>query len=113
VSGQLFKSESEFRKKVNTKLPASHRLADFNAPIAQGDYRVVIAIVGGPTSCTKLPFFSRVTLKHTFTQLDAYGYKVAVSHVPFEARYAQLSIIRERAKRERRKAGATAAMATR
>jgi uncharacterized protein (TIGR04141 family) len=111
VSGQLFKSDAEFRKKVNTKLPASHRLADPKAPIPQGNYRVVIAIVGGPASCTKLPFFSRVTLKHTFTQLGAYGYKVAVSHVPFEARLAQLSLIRERAKRERRKAGATAAAA--
>lgn len=104
VSGQLFKSDAEFRKKVNTKLPASHRLTDFKAPIQQGDYRVVIAIVGGPTSCIKLPFFSRVTLKHTFTQLDAYGYKVAVSHVPLEERFAQTSVLRDRAKRQRRSA---------
>jgi uncharacterized protein (TIGR04141 family) len=109
VSGQSFKSDAEFRKKVNAKLPASHRLAEPRAPISQDDYRVVIAIVGGPTSCTKLPFFSRVTLKHTFTQLVAYGYKVAVTHVPFEARFAQLSLIREKEKRERRKAAATAA----
>jgi uncharacterized protein (TIGR04141 family) len=112
VSGQLFKSDAEFRRKVNTKLPASHRLADFKAPIQQGDYRVIIAIVGGPTTCTKLPFFSRVSLKHTFTQLDAYGYKVAVSHVPLEERFAQTSVIRERAKRQRRKETAAVAAST-
>jgi uncharacterized protein (TIGR04141 family) len=111
VSGQLFKSDAEFRRKVNTKLPASHRIADPKAPIPQGDYRVIIAIVGGPISCTKLPFFSRVTLKHTFTQLDAYGYRVAVSHVPLEERFAQLSLIRERGKRQRRGGGPPAAAA--
>jgi uncharacterized protein (TIGR04141 family) len=111
VSGQLFKSDAEFRKKVNTKLPASHRLADFKAPILQGDYRIIIAIVGGPAACTKLPFFSRVTLKHAFTQLDAYGYKVAVSHIPFEERFAQTSVIRDRVRRQRRAGRATAAVA--
>jgi hypothetical protein len=102
VSGQLFKSDAAFRGKVNTKLPASHRVTHPKAPIPQGDYRVIIAIVGGPASCTKLPFFSRVTLKHTFTQLDAYGYKVAVSHIPLEERFAQTASIRERAKRRHR-----------
>jgi uncharacterized protein (TIGR04141 family) len=110
VSGQLFKSDAAFREKVNTKLPASHRVPDPKAPILQGDYRVIIAVVGGPTAFTKLPFFSRVTLKHTFTQLDAYGYKVAVTHIPLEERFAQSSSIRERAKRQRR-GGAPSAMA--
>jgi uncharacterized protein (TIGR04141 family) len=109
VSGQLFKSDTEFRRKVNTKLPASHRLADPKTPIPQGDYRVVIAIVGGPGSCTQLPFFSRVTLKNAFWQLDAYGYRVAVSHVPLAERFAQLSLIREKAKRQRRGRGSSEA----
>lgn len=102
VSGQLFKSDAEFRGKVNTKLPASHRVPDPKAPILQGDYRVIIAVVGGPTACTKLLFFSRVTLKHAFTQLDAYGYKVPVSHIPLEERFAQTSSIREKTKHRRR-----------
>jgi uncharacterized protein (TIGR04141 family) len=105
VSGQLFKSDAEFRRKVNTKLPASHRIADPKAPIPQGKYRVVIAIVGGPASCTKLPFFSRVTLKNAYMQLEAFGYRVAVSHVSLQERFARLSLIRERAKRQRRGGG--------
>jgi hypothetical protein len=63
---------------------------------------VVIAIVGGPGACIKLPFFSRVTLKNSYKQLDAYGDRVAVSHVPLEAQYAQLSTIRAKAKRRQR-----------
>jgi uncharacterized protein (TIGR04141 family) len=102
VSGQLFKSDAEFREKVNTKLPATHRIADPVAVLQEGQYRVVIAIVGGPGSCTKLPFFSRVTLKNSFKQLDAYGYRVAVSHVPLEAQFAQLAAMRAKAKGHRR-----------
>jgi uncharacterized protein (TIGR04141 family) len=113
VSGQLFKSDPEFRRKVNTKLPASHRIADPKAPIPQEHYRVVIAILGGPASCSQLPFFSRVTLKNAYKQLEAYGYRVAVSHVPLEERFAQLSVIRERAKRQRRGGGASGVAANR
>ena len=103
VSGQLFKSDAEFRSKVNVKLPATHRIPDTASAPAQGFYRVVIAIVGGPGSCVKLPFFSRVTLKNSFRLLSAYGYRVAVSHVPFEAQFEQLSAIRTKAKRGRKR----------
>jgi uncharacterized protein (TIGR04141 family) len=102
VSAQSFKSDVDFRQKVNAKLPASHRIRDVNRPVQQGQYRTVIAIIGGPTSCEALPFFSRVTLKNTYRLLDAYGYRVAVSHIALEDRFARLSAIREREKRQRR-----------
>jgi uncharacterized protein (TIGR04141 family) len=102
VSGELFKSDAEFRKKVNAKLPATHQIPDVRAPVEQSQYRIVIAIVGGPGVCTKLPFFSRVTIKNSYRHLAAYGYRVAVSHVPLEARYAQLSTIREKTTRKQR-----------
>lgn len=101
VSGQLFKSDAEFRRKVNEKLPTSHRLADIRAVVRQDEYRVVIVIVGGPGTALQLPFFSRVTLKNSYKLLDAYGYRVAVSHVSLEARFARLSAIRENARRQR------------
>jgi len=104
VSGQLFKSDADFRTKVNAILPVSHRIADVQAVVQQGYYRVVIAIIGGPGSCDKLPLFSRVTLKNSYKLLEAYGYKVAVSHVPFEARFARLSEIREKQRRQVRHA---------
>ena len=102
MSGQLFKSDTEFRRKVDEKLPTSHRLADIRGVVRQDEYRVVILIVGGPGTALQLPFFSRVTLKNSYKLLDAYGYRVAVSHVPLEARFVQLSAIRENARRQRR-----------
>lgn len=102
VSGQLFKSDAEFREKVNAILPVPHQVRDVRSVVQQGHYRIVIAIIGGPESCEKLPFFSRVTLKNSYKLLEAYGYQVAVSHVPLEARFAQRSAIREKQKRHRR-----------
>jgi hypothetical protein len=101
LSGHLFKSDAEFRREVNEKLPTSHRLADIRAVVRQDEYRVVIVIVGGPGTALQLPFFSRVTLKNSCKLLDAYGYRVAVSHVSLEARFARLSAIRENARRQR------------
>jgi uncharacterized protein (TIGR04141 family) len=103
VSSQSFKSDSEFRRKVNTKLPRSHRIVDVTKGLRQDEYRVVIAIVGGPKSVTQLPFFSRVTLKNSYRGLLGYGFRVAVAHVPLEEQFARLASLREKANRARRK----------
>lgn len=103
VSGQSFKSDEAFRRKVNEKLPASHRIANVRAPITSGRYRIVVAVIDGPGSSEKLPFFSRITLKNTFRLLDAYGYRFAVSHIPLEARFAQTQSFREKPRRRSRR----------
>lgn len=101
VSGQLFKSDAGFREKVNTKLPPTHQIPDVRSVVQQDQYRIVIAIVGGPASCAQLPFFSRVTLKNSYKLLGAYGYRVAVSHIKLEERFAQASQIPSRVRRLR------------
>jgi hypothetical protein len=98
VSGQPFKSDEEFRRKVDAKLPASHKIGDVTRPLQPGDYKVVIVIVGGPKNTVDLPFFSRVTLKNSTKLLSALGFKVAVSHIALEARYALLESLREKQK---------------
>ncbi len=102
VSAQNFKSDVEFRQKANLKLPPSHQIPDPLKPLDQDQYRVVIGIIGGPVTSQKLPFFSRVTLKNSYKHLRAYGYRVAVSHIPLEENFARLAMLRERAKRQRR-----------
>jgi uncharacterized protein (TIGR04141 family) len=102
VSAQNFKSDIEFRQKVNLKLPPSHQIPDTLKPLDQDQYRVVIGIIGGPATSQKLPFFSRVTLKNSYKQLMAYGYRVAVSHIPLEENFARLAVLRERVKRQGR-----------
>jgi len=105
VSGQNFKSDVEFRRMVNGKLPRSHKIADVTRIVGQDEYRIVIAIIGGPETVERLPFFSRITLKNSFKLLRALGYRVAVSHIKVEDRFAQLSAIRERKSRRRRASG--------
>lgn len=106
VSGQNFKSDVEFRQKANAKLPPSHRILDVFKPLVQDEYRVVIGIIGGPGASDRLPFFSRVTLKNSYKLLRAYGYRVAISHIPLEENFARLSALREKEKRQRRTARA-------
>jgi uncharacterized protein (TIGR04141 family) len=102
VAAQNFKSDPIFRQKVNAKLPTSHRIPEVPRSVEASSYRVVLAIIGGPGATDKLPFFSRVTLKNTFKLLDGYGYRVAVSHIPLEERFARLSALREKERRQRR-----------
>jgi uncharacterized protein (TIGR04141 family) len=103
VSGQLFKSDADFRRKVNAKLPATHKIIDCDKPLEPGEYKVVIVIIGGPKSCVELPFFSRVTLKNSTTLLTALGYEVSVSHVALEATFALTASLREKRARAKRK----------
>jgi uncharacterized protein (TIGR04141 family) len=94
VSGQTFKSDAAFRAKVNAMLPTSHRIGNPGAAVVASDYRIVLAIIGGPGSCKQLPFFSRLTLRNCHRVLDAYGYRVAMSHIPYAPTYAKKSTYR-------------------
>lgn len=94
ASGQTFKFDATFRGKVSAMLPVTHRMANAMSAIVAGDYRIVLAIVGGPGSCEKLPFLSRLTLRNCHRVLDAYGYRVAVSHIPYADTYARRATYR-------------------
>jgi uncharacterized protein (TIGR04141 family) len=79
----LFKSESGFRKLVNEKLPASHKLKDHSTSLAQDQYRIVYAIVSAESGKQlTLPFFSRLNLRAATSRLRAYGYRVALAKIP-------------------------------
>lgn len=91
VCAQTFRSDATFRAKVNAILPNSHGIGNPASAVASNDYRVVLAIIGGPGSCEKLPFFSRLTLRNCHRTIDAYGYRVAVSHIPYAQTYAKKS----------------------
>jgi uncharacterized protein (TIGR04141 family) len=82
VSGRLFASDADFRKKVNALLPRSHKLADSMQRPDPRDYHVVFAVI----SRTKgdelaLPFFSRLTARQAVQTLNGYGYKVALAKI--------------------------------
>lgn len=86
VSGELFRSQADFRELVNAKLPASHRIADCQPPPDSNQYRVVYAVVSKePGDNLTLPFFSRLNLRSATRRLRAYGYRVALAKIRVNA----------------------------
>jgi uncharacterized protein (TIGR04141 family) len=82
VSGELFRTDPDFRKKVNEKLSRGNRLADPAAELPASEFTVVLAIVGGGGATKQLPFFSKVNLKNTYRRLTGFGFNVAISYIP-------------------------------
>ena len=76
ISGELFLTDLDFRKKVNKELPSNFQLQDATKRPGQGEYRVVFAVISDVPGELVLPFFSRLNLKHAARRLEAYGYRV-------------------------------------
>ncbi len=96
TSGELFQTDPEFRKALNTKLPVGYRLADTNARPKQDEYRVVFGIVSDRPGPLVLPFFSRLNLKHAVRRLEGYGFRVAKAKIEVNDARAKLKKIRNR-----------------
>ncbi len=89
VSGELFQMDREFRRKVNEKLPPSHRLSDVAERPKQDKFRVVFAIISDHSGALRLPFFSRLNLKNAARRLQAYGFRVAKAKVEVDERFSK------------------------
>ncbi len=83
VSARLFLADSSFRKKVNDRLPASHRFAAPDDPPTPSEYEVVFGIVSRSAEPIpdSLPFFGKVTLASVYGQLSLYRLKVSVAKI--------------------------------
>lgn len=81
VAGVVFLSDSDFRKKLNRKLPQTHKLADaLEVPDAR-DYEIAFVVISTRGRKLELPFFSKVALRLAAQQLKAYGYTVTLTRV--------------------------------
>lgn len=81
VSAQLLLMDSEFRKKVITKLePGYKRVISKERPDPR-DYTVNYVIVSSNPETFSIPFFSKVTLKNCKSTLEGFGYKVRLQKV--------------------------------
>jgi uncharacterized protein (TIGR04141 family) len=99
VSGELFRSDAKFREKVNEKLPTTHRLADPTAAPKQDEYRIVFAIVSDRPGALRIPFFSRLNLKHAVKRLEAYGYRVVKAKIGVEDGFSKTAKAMKRNKK--------------
>jgi uncharacterized protein (TIGR04141 family) len=82
VSAELLKAEPEFRALVNKKLPREFRLDD--VPVDASQFTIVFAVISDVAGPLKLPFFSRLNLRHTARRLTAIGFRVARAKIDVE-----------------------------
>lgn len=89
VSGELFKTQADFRSLVSDRLPESHKLADAVVTPQPDEYRVVYAVVSSESGAgLTLPFFSRLNLRAATTRLRGYGYRVALSKIAINVEFS-------------------------
>lgn len=84
VSGELLLADSDFRKKVNDKLPDSHKISNPNNKPNSSDYQVIFAIISSSSKQLEIPFFSKVSLRNAKRRLETYGYKVSLQKISTE-----------------------------
>lgn len=78
VSGRLFLTDLKFRKKVESRLPSSHKIEGVdNKKIDSSKYQIILAVISSSNKDPlEMPFFSKVTLRSTRKMLEAFGYSV-------------------------------------
>lgn len=82
TSGELFQMDSEFRKLLNNKLPDNFKINDVDNRPKQGEYSVIFAIISeSDEDSLSIPFFSKISLKHVLTRLQAIGFKVGITKI--------------------------------
>jgi uncharacterized protein (TIGR04141 family) len=82
-SAKVLLSDIEFRKKVNEKLPKSHKITD-DKPIIAQNYEIVFGIISETADDLpdKLPFFSKLTLLRATQELKGImGFKTSLAGI--------------------------------
>lgn len=81
VAAECFLADSSFRVQLNQLVPGPFQLPDPSArPIPQ-DYCFVYAIVSRSPGELRVPFFSRLTVRHAARRLQGFGYRVALAKI--------------------------------
>lgn len=100
VAGELFKREREFRVKLKEKFgKESHRTF-----IDKHDhkFRLVYAIISEQAEGLSIPFFSKISLKHAVSRLEALGYKVEFAKIDVSDRIRVTKICKPKKQSKRK-----------
>jgi len=87
VSGELFLGDADFRKKVNTKLSATHKFKDTTIKPNPQDYEIIFGIISTSPKELDIPFFSKVSLRNAWRRLQIFGYKVSLLKISTDKEY--------------------------
>lgn len=81
VSGELFVSDVEFRRKLNAELPAENKLPDPIGRPNTAEHEVVYGIISNVEGPLDIPFFSKVSLRNARRRLTSFGYRVTLKKI--------------------------------
>jgi uncharacterized protein (TIGR04141 family) len=81
VSGELFQTDSEFRRLVLSKVSGHHRVFKADARPAYHEYHIVFAIISQSDKPLSVPFFSCVAARHAVRRLEGFGYRVSLAKI--------------------------------
>jgi uncharacterized protein (TIGR04141 family) len=81
VSAELLLSGSEFRKKINERLPDSHKIENVDTKPEAREFEVVYVIASNNSANAELPLFSKINLRNCFKRLQTYGMKASLQYV--------------------------------
>ena len=101
-SGQLFQIDEGFRRAVDPHLPAGFRGRFIESRPASKELRVIFAIVSRSLKPLNLPFFAKLSLRHTAQRLEIYGYRVALAKIGTDK---TRDIIKHYEKRRKKRSG--------
>lgn len=85
VAAEAFIKDSEYRQKLNPKLPNSIQLKNPLLRPNPNDYSVVYAIATQKNLPSELPFFSKVTLKNSLKTLRALDYNISLAQIDIDS----------------------------
>lgn len=81
VGSELFISDSEFRGKLNEKLPVHIKLADHIIRPDAKNFKLVFAIATNKKIPEDLPLFSKINLKNFHKSISNFGYEVRICKI--------------------------------
>jgi uncharacterized protein (TIGR04141 family) len=88
ISGRLFLTDRNFRKKINSKLMDDYKMKDAdNKKIDSSKYQIIFGVISSSgKESIEVPFFSKVSLRNARKMLEAFGYSVFMKKIGSEER---------------------------
>lgn len=81
VSGELFQMDNRYRELVDEKLPVDQKIDNTSKRPGPHEYRIVYAVISESDDPLVIPFFSKISLKHCMSRLEAMGFDVMLAKV--------------------------------
>ncbi len=80
ASAEFFLTDPEYRKLIWEKLPKEFQIFKSDSTPKSQEFHVVFGIITDKTEL-RLPFFSRVGIRHAVSRLKVFGYKVSLARI--------------------------------